>query len=225
MRKILAKIGMLFILLSLSLQANAQLLPKAGASKTTEKSDPEATKILKQLREKYEKYVGIHSDYILTIDNRETKEKQSGKITQKGDKFHVENDGNQIFCDGKTLWMYMKKNHEVQINEYEKDDDPMSPNRILKIYEAQDQFMYAITNENGTKCDIEFKPLDKEADFSKIRIEVDRSKLEINYIKVFAKDGTIYTFEVKAIKNINPEDAVFKFNKTAFPGVKEVDMR
>ena len=143
----------------------AQLLPKPKTPPKATQSDPEATKLLKQLQAKYEKFTGIYSDYILIIDNRETKEKQNGKITQKGDKFHVENDGNQIFCDGVTLWMYMKKNNEVQINEYSKDEDPMSPNRILKIYEAQDEFLYAITNDYGNKVDIEFKPLDRDATF------------------------------------------------------------
>ena len=203
----------------------AQLLPKPKNPPKSIQSDPEATKILKQLQAKYEKFTGIYSDYVLIIDNRETKEEQNGKIIQKGDMFHVVNDGNQIFCDGVTLWMYMKKNNEVQINEYSKDDDPMSPNRILKIYDAQDEFIYAITNDYGDKVDIEFKPVDTDVDFSKLRLEIDKVKLQVNYIKVFAKDGTVYTLDINIIKDINPEDSAFKFNKLKFPGVKEVDMR
>lgn len=220
--KILAFVALLFFFTE-SMQA--QLLPKPKTPPKTEQSDPEATKILKQLQAKYEKFTGIYSEYILIIDNRETKEQQNGAITQKGDKFHVQNDGNQIFCDGTSLWMYLKKNNEVQINEYDKDGDPMSPNRILKIYEAQEEFLYAITNDYGNKVDIEFKPLDKDVDFTKLRIEVDKVNLQVNYIKVFAKDGTVYTLDIKIIKDINPADAIFKFDKSQFPGVKEVDMR
>lgn len=226
MNRQFAKIAALFTLMLFALgTVQAQLLPPPPAKK--EQSDPEATKILKKLKDKYTAFTAIYSDYVLTIDNRETKETQIGKMTQKGNKFHIDNNGNQIFCDGITIWMYIKNNNVVQINNFEDDEDPMSPGRILKIYESENEFVYAITNEDkaDTKAEIEFKPLSKDADFFKIRIEVDKIKLEVKSIKVFAKDGTTYTLDIKSIRSITPDESAFSFNKSKFPGVKVEDLR
>jgi outer membrane lipoprotein carrier protein len=201
---------------------DAQLMNYA---KKKEPSDPEATKILKKLKDKFTAFTAMSAEYVLTIDNRETKETQNGKLTQKGNKFYVDNNGNQIFCDGVTVWMYMKNNNTVQVNNFEQDDDPMSPSRLLKIYESDKEFYYAITNETAVKSEIEFKPHKKDVDFSKIRIEVDKTKNEVTYIKVFAKDGTIYTLDIKSIKSASPDDSIFVFNKSKFPGVKVEDLR
>lgn len=202
----------------------AQLLPKAPK---LENSDPEATKILKKLKDKYSTLNALYSEYILTIDNRETKETQNGRMTQKGNKFHIDNNGNQIFCDGITLWMYIKNNNIVQINNFEEDEDPMSPGRILKIYESENEFVYAITNDDAVKgiAEIEFKPRDKDADFFKIRVQVNKVSNEVKYIKVFAKDGTTYTLDIKVIKSATPADSIFVFQKASFPGVKIEDLR
>jgi outer membrane lipoprotein carrier protein len=205
-----------------SVDCNAQFMNYA---KKKEVSDPEATKILKKLKDKFTAFSAMNAEYTLTIDNRETKETQNGKLTQKGNKFHVDNNGNQIFCDGVTVWMFMKNNNTVQINNFEQDDDPMSPSRLLKIYESENEFFYAITNETTAKTEIEFKPNKKDVDFSKIRIEVDKAKNEVSYIKVFAKDGTIYTLNIKSIKSASPDDSIFTFNKSKFPGVKVEDLR
>jgi outer membrane lipoprotein-sorting protein len=212
------------IVLSIAFQniAKAQLLPAAPKNQT---NDPEAARILKKLKDKYTSFASLYSEYVLTIDNRETKETQNGKITQKGNKFHVDNNGNQIFCDGVTIWMYVKNNNVVQINNFEEDEDPMSPGRILKIYETENDYLYAITSQDQVKADIEFKPLKKDADFFKIRIEVDKLKNEVRYIKVFAKDGTTYTLDIKTIRSASPTDAQFVFKKESFPGVKVEDLR
>ncbi|WCL81837.1 outer membrane lipoprotein carrier protein LolA [Saprospira sp. CCB-QB6] len=207
-----------------SLQAQTPFFKKALAN--VEKSDPAAKKVLEKLKKKYTQYNAIYAEYELLIDNRETQERQQGQITQEGDKFHVNNNGNEIYCDGSTLWMYMKNNNELQINDYEpEDEDMMSPSKIMKIYEAEDEFFYALTQERGDICEIEFKPHDKDADFFKIRATIDRAKPMVNEIKVFAKDGTIYTLDIKVLKAAQPKASDFVFDKTKYPGIREVDMR
>jgi outer membrane lipoprotein carrier protein len=226
MKKILFNVfafSLLFLGTASMMQAQT---PFFKAQQQVDKTDPQARKVLEKLKNKYSKYKALQAEYTLIIDNRETKEEQEGKITQMGDNFYVNNNGNEIYCDGVTLWMYMKSNNEVQINEYEpEDEDMMSPSKILKIYEAEDEFTYVVTNEDSRKYDIEFKPKDKEADFFKLRVEIDKAKSTVTYVKVFAKDGTIYTLNIKSITEANPSASTFKFNKAKYPGVKEVDMR
>jgi outer membrane lipoprotein-sorting protein len=67
-----------------------------------EKSDPEAIKILNKLRDKYKTFKSMKVEYSLLIETGDNKETQQGKITQKGDKFRVMNQSNEMICDGKT---------------------------------------------------------------------------------------------------------------------------
>ena len=71
-------------------------------------------------------------------------------------------------------------------------------------------------NEDDAKAEIEFKPLKKDEDFFKIRIQVDKVKNEVKYIKVFAKDGTTYTLDIKTIRTTSTDDSIFTFNKSKF---------
>ena len=195
-------------------------------SNYTEKSDPEATKILKKLKSVYSRYDAIEIDYTLEIENGQDKEVQQGNILQQGDKYRINNNGNIIINDTKTVWMYIQKQNEVQVNDYDAEDDPgFTPAKIFNIDESDEEFFYAITDQDSKGYKIEFKPLDKDAELMKIRVHVDKAQSKIYSIIIFQDDGSRMTFNVKSIKNIQPTVADFKFNKEKHPGVKEVDLR
>jgi outer membrane lipoprotein-sorting protein len=150
-------------------------------------------------------------------------------MVQKGQKFRVNNAGNELICDGKVVWMYQKSGaaaNSVQINDYDPNDEEMvSPANIMKIYENEKKFIYAIVNDNPTAQEIEFKPLDKKADYSKIRITVDKSLNTIKQVKIFGKDGIRYTLDIKRLDPANYPDTHFTFDKAKYPGVKVSDLR
>jgi len=192
-----------------------------------EKNDPEATKVLKNLKKVYEGFDGLLIKYSLEVEYGEKKEVQEGEILQVGNKYRINNNGNLIINDEKTVWVYTKKQNEVQVNDYDaKEDFQFTPAQILSIDENNKDFVYAITDEDpGKGYKIEFKPLDKESDIMKIRIEVDKAQTKITSVKVFQEDGTRLTFNIKSISNTKPSADSFKFAKDKFPGVKEVDLR
>ena len=70
-------------------------------SNYTEKSDPEATKILKKLKSVYSRYDAIEIDYTLEIENGQDKEVQQGNILQQGDKYRINNNGNILHFTGR----------------------------------------------------------------------------------------------------------------------------
>ncbi|BDS11397.1 LolA family protein [Aureispira anguillae] len=191
-----------------------------------EKSDPEATKILKNLKKIYGKYEGIEIEYNLELEYGDDKEVQSGKILQAGDKYRINNNGNIIINDGETVWMYIKKQNEVQINDYIADEGtPFTPAKIFNIDENDEEFVYVITGEDNKGYKIEFKPRDRDSEIMKIRIRVDKAQSKINSVKVFSDDGSRMTFLVKSIKNTKPVSKTFQFNKDKHPGVKVIDLR
>ncbi len=191
-----------------------------------EKSDPEAVKILNKLRDKYKNYKSMRVDYTLLIENGDEKETQQGKISQKGDKFRVVNQSNEMICDGKSVWLYTKKQNEVQINEFEPDSEELlSPSKMMNFYENEKKFICAITDRTAESEFIEFKPLDKSAEYSKMRVKISKSKNEPQQIKIFMKDGSRYTLDMKKIENTEINDSQFVFDKSQYPNVRITDLR
>lgn len=199
-----------------------------------ETSDPAAKAILEKLRKKYEGYKTVEADFKLTIEiPEEDAEIQTGNLAQEGEKYRLKLDNQAIYSDGQTLWLYLKSNNEVQINNVddfeEEDEDFLSPKDLLRIYEKED-FIYGLTNEgyeNGAAIQqIEFKPIDKDSEYAKMRLTIDKRKNQIMRIKAFAVDGARYTMDVTKFKpNLTYKNADFIFNPKDFPGVHVEDLR
>jgi len=192
-----------------------------------EKSDPEATKILRKLKKIYSKYNGLELKYSLVVDYGEDKTVYEGEVLQQGDKYFVKNNDNLIINNGKTVWYYIKSSNEVQVNDYDPDegDDIFSPSKILNMGDNDEEYFYAITGEDSRGYKIEFKPRDSDSEIMKMRIRVDKEQTKISSIKVFQDDGTRMTFTVKSIKSVELKDENFIFQEKKHPGVEVVDLR
>lgn len=198
---------------------------------TTEKSDPQAKLILDRLKKNFEKNKSseINFDLIIDLVGQKT-EKQKGKIIQSGKKFFASTGDQEIYCDGKTVWMYLKDANEVQINNFDPKSasDFMSPQQIINMYETG-QYIYAITGEEtiGNKkiINIEFKPKSKNSEYSKIRFGIDKSD-NPNYIKVFSKNSSTFTLVFKEVfYNKTYTNDSFAFSAKKYPGVHIEDLR
>ena len=94
-----------------------------------EKSDPEATKILKKLKEVYSKFDALQIDYSLEIENGEDKEVQQGSILQKGDKYRINNLNPKI--------IYVEVNHGLNFNMSKEESE-----KIIKLgYDCTEQHL------------------------------------------------------------------------------------
>jgi len=201
---------------------------------TKEVSDPEAKAILEKMRTKHEAYKSVAADFTLTIEiPEEDKEVQKGSISQAGEKYRLDLEHQAVYSDGTSLWLFMKNNNEVQINDVdefeEEDGELLSPQDLLRIYEKED-FIYHLINEdieNGRAIQqIEFKPTDRDSEYSKMRVTIDRKKLEIVRIKAFSKDGSRYTMEVNKFTPNQPyKDADFVFDPSKYPDIFVEDLR
>lgn len=198
----------------------------------TEKSDPEAKKVLDKIRKKYDAYKTVEAAFSLTIEvpGKDT-EVQKGSIAQAGEQFRLDMDDQVIISDGKSTWVYLKKNNEVQINDAEPggQSEFMTPKELLRRYQKGD-FLYAITEKTtvGGKLltHIEFKPKNRNSDYSKLRVSVDAKALTIESIKAFAKDGSRYTFKITRLSpNKTLSADYFVFDAKKYPGVHVEDLR
>ncbi len=219
----------LFFLLILSIftaSAFAQNFDKAS------ESDPKAKTVLEKMRKKYEAYTTLEAEFTVVIEEPEQKaQTQKGKLLQQGEKYRLTLNDRTMVSDGKSVWLHVPKNKEVQINNVEEDAEEglSSPQDLLKAYEWKD-YVYVLANEfeeNGKLVQqIEFKPLNRSSEYSKIRLTVDKKTNDVVSIKSFGKDGSRYTLNVGKLTPNKPLPAsTFTFAKSECPDCHFEDLR
>lgn len=193
-------------------------------------SDQGAVKLLKNVSQKYSAYKTMQMDVSLTIENLEskTKDTKTGKVSSKGNMFRAEMGNQIIMSDGKTLWTYLKDVNEVQISDFEQGQGIMSPNDIFKIAE-KDYLVYMgekVTESGKTLQILELTPKNKNLSFSKIKMYIDPSDNSVKKGVVYDKNAIHYTYTISNFKsNVELSDSNFKFDKTKYPGVEVIDLR
>ena len=101
MKKLYSLIG----LLALSMVAFAQ------------GSDPAAKQVLDAVSTKFKTYKAVQSAFTLKVEDAKGKVQgvKTGTVYMKGPKYRVNITGQDIFCDGSTIWTYDKSSNEVTI--------------------------------------------------------------------------------------------------------------
>ena len=195
-------------------------------------NDPKAKVILDKLKKQYDTFKTMEVNFEMEYEMPgKPSYMHKGFVIQDGKKYQLKLDDQEIYTDAKTTWVYLKKNKEVQISDYEEEDaaEIMSPKQMLSLYERGD-FIYAIQQEKkvlgSIYTDIEFKPVNKKADFTKMRLTVDKNTNKMISLRVFSRDGSKYTLKIIDIKSNKKYDpAIFSFNPKAVTGVHIEDLR
>jgi outer membrane lipoprotein carrier protein len=192
--------------------------------------DQKATQILNGVSAKYKALKAVKAEFTVKVENGQnsTKDVQTGTIYVKGEKYKVDLKNQEITSDNATVWTYLKDANEVQVNNFDRDENTITPSQIFTIYEKD--FLYAFIEEKkvGTKTIqyIELTPNDKAKPYFKIRLGIDKTAKEVQSAVVFDKNGNRYTYEIKTFTpNPNIEDTFFTFDAKAHPGVEVVDLR
>lgn len=205
---------------------------KKDYTKATD-SDPKAKAILEKVRKKYEGFKSMELAFTLDIEFPEQpKQSQKGKVALQQKKYRVEVSDQLMLSDGTAVWAIMPKNKEVQINpmpEKGEDDNLLSPENLFSFYN-KGKFAYVLVNEyvQGSKIlqQLEFKPLDKNYEYAKIRMDVDKKNNEVHSVKAFGKDGSRYTLTVNQLTpNKTFAATYFTFDKAKYPGYHVEDLR
>ena len=199
---------------------------------TDQNTDPKAEEILDAVAEKYLEHSSVEIEFSLNIEVAERPDrKEKGKIIQARDKFKVEMDDQNIYCDGSSLWYHFKADKEVQINDYEGDEDVgiISPRDLIKQYESG-SYEYRLVDEISEKGDvlsqIEFRPKDEYSDYSKLRLSINLKSKAIIRVKAFGKDGSVLTLTIdKELFDKSYTSDFFVFNSDDFPDVRVEDLR
>src|ERR1035438_2340415 len=103
----------------------------------TAQSDKTSQDILKGLSDKYKSFNTVDAEFTYIIESAQdkTNEKQKGKVYLKGNKYKLLIVCQEVYCDGKTIWTYLKDSKEVQITDPSSKADAITPANIFNMYE------------------------------------------------------------------------------------------
>lgn len=211
-------------------------LPVMAQSNYTsvKESDPEAKRILEDIRRKYDAFATLTADFHLELAfPGQPIETQKGSLSRRGDlvRFKLGNQEGIINKDAAYFILHASK--EVQINDLPEDGETtgmLTPQNLFSFYEG-DKYVVALQGEEKqagkTLKVIELKPLDRDAsDFTKLRLLVDDKLKEITSVKAFSRDGSSYSFFLDRTRGNAPlADETFQFRKAEFPGYHVEDLR
>jgi len=214
---------LLFVLLVTHYTANSQ---------NTEVSDVEALELLENIHIEYQSYDTHRFAFDMKVKYPEKEgDSYSGTLIQGGDKFSLDMEDRQIISDTETIWVFHKNRNEVELNDadFGEDSGILTPSDIFQLYKS-DKYLFALGNyvtvngQNGTE--IECKPLDRNSEYSKIRLIVSQKTKSIASAKLFYKDGSSLTMDLKEHnKGYKVTDAHFTFDANLHPGVTIEDLR
>jgi outer membrane lipoprotein carrier protein len=193
-------------------------------------TDAKANETLNKLSAKMKSFVNYKIEFVYTLENKAEKIKQSknGTAIIKGDKYSLNVSGQRIICDGKTVWTYIPDADEVQINNVNlKDDDALNPGKLFSTYEKNYKAkLIKEVNQAGVLTQIiDLTPIKGKA-FFKVRLTIDKTKMQIISTEIYNKNGSTYMYKViKFLSNLKISDAEFTFKASDFPGVEINDMR
>lgn len=195
------------------------------------KNDPEAKKILDAVSAKFKTFSTVQASFTYKVENAAGKalSTKTGTIVMKGTKYRLSFSGQEIFCNGTTVWNFDKAANEVTINNLDASSGMITPQKLFSNFYDKD-FFYTLNGEKkvGTKTvqEIQMTPVDKSKSFHTVYLQIDKAAKTIYSTKVLENAGNRYSYTVNSMKtNIPVQDNQFVFDKSKYPGVTVEDLR
>ncbi len=218
----------LLAIVLLGLMSNALLAQKTYTS--TSDSDEDALHILDKTKGILKNAKSTIFDYSLVIAIPDDEPHVTNGIAkQKGEKFYIEMGDRTIYCNGKDIRIYSQIQNEVQINDIDEDSGLLTPTTILNLFDKESYiFILGVEKKINKKkyYNLIFKPTEKFSEYTKIEALIDKKSFLPFRIKMFYKDGTKNTLDIRsALINKAIDDSVFSFDMQKHPDVSVEDLR
>lgn len=148
--------------------------------------------------------------------------KQSGTIAVKGNKFNARTDKAIVWYDGKTQWLYNKKNDEVNISTPSAtQQQTMNPYHVLSLYKKGYNMTLSNT-ANGYQVHLTAQSKNGR-NIKEMYILIDK-QYNLKQVKMKQKEQWI-TITVSALKQQQFSDNSFRFNAKDYPKAEIIDLR
>lgn len=194
--------------------------------------DPRADKVVQMVQKTLTKTNDLTAQFRYVVLNRAVKGSkpitQNGKLyMKKGNKYRIILPDQEVYCDGKTVWIYLKDDQEVNINHYDPEEG-FSVDRLFQIYQRNMKARYdGIEMVDGKRAEkITFFPESDETEYFKIVSWVDiKTHLPVK-TEIWGRNGTVVTYTLLSTQiDTGLDDGLFVFRQSDHPGVEVIDMR
>jgi len=187
--------------------------------------DEKAEKILKDLsaNTKSYSYMDVDFDFNFINTSQDINESQKGNIKINQNKFRLDLNQQLIISDDSIQWIYLKESNELQIMEYDSQDEMISPNKLFTIYENGYKSQYIELKENNHIIDL--FPIESN-EFKNIQLHIDQDKIQLKKIILFDKNGGSFSYSItKLITEKEIDENAFRFNEANYPDLEIIDLR
>lgn len=187
--------------------------------------DEKAEKILKDLsaNTKSYSYMDVDFDFNFINTSQDINESQKGNIKINLNKFRLDLNQQLIISDDSIQWIYLKESNELQIMEYDSQDEMISPNKLFTIYENGYKSQYIELKENNHIIDL--FPIESN-EFKNIQLHIDQDKIQLKKIILFDKNGGSFSYSItKLITDKEIDENAFRFNEANYPDLEIIDLR
>jgi outer membrane lipoprotein-sorting protein len=164
-----------------------------------------------------------------TLSISKTKETKKGIVSMKGTKYFVSiGNGQEIYCDSKTIYTFTKSANEVTVNDFDPNENTFTPTKLFSnFYDKEFKSKFVGEKKTGatTVNIIELTPT-KSKQFVKVEVSIDKAKNTIISGKIFEKNGNIMSYTMSNLQ-ANPvlADNLFVFDQKKHPGIEVIDLR
>ena len=185
-----------------------------------------AETLFKNAVDKLKSYNNIEIAFDYNMINTEAGifETMEGSGVLQGDAYVLHILGQDIICDGTTIWTYNADAEEVMISDVDNADGGGSPLSIINAY--YDNISAKVVDEAGIIKKIEVKPLFSDENIEKLIVTLNTNTLEIKDLHVFDKNKNEFVYVItKFVTNQKLPAGFFTFKEADYPDAEIIDMR
>lgn len=201
-------LGCLLSLVSLSVVGQTAI-KNALSTKNTN-----VVEVLNRVNQKFDAFKSMKMDVTLLVEDGTYKEVQKATIYTKSNQFRIESSDLEMMSDGKTQWVYLKKQNKLQTSTPDPDAIPIHilPYKLLKSYRKD--YTPVLADEKENHFLINFSPKSENCMYTKIMVTINKEDSSIQEIKILEKSGVHYTISVMNLeKNPDLNDDFFVYQK------------
>jgi outer membrane lipoprotein-sorting protein len=191
--------------------------------------DPKALETLDAMSKKYQAIPAFEANisYTLTNEVEKINEEFKGKITVKGNKFRLVLPEQEVINNGVLVWTYLPEAKEVNVDKADSESDDINPSKIYDIYKKGFKYLYLADKTEGGVVyeEIDLVPENKNAQYFKIKMMINKKDKSIQSWTMFDKSGNRFKYTItKFTPGIRVDDSFFTFDPKKYPGVEVIEL-
>jgi len=167
-------------------------------------NDADAEAVLEKVSEVYSQIESGQGKFTMIIENLEAgvNENQTGFFFIKDDMYRIESDMLDRVTNGETVWTYFKDDEELQITDFDPEEEEINPAEIFNLYTKD----YSYPEYKDTTIDsfefhvIDLYPNDEQESYAKVSLIINKVSNFIVKAVVESKNGSFVTYQIDSFK-------------------------